>query len=149
MGEHRVNSLGRSKFHEQTTMLLSCHTLQAKMRIRSTPFSGGRKLNLNVSRFTFYLLPSAQGLPAFHSQWLKNGKGLLSHKLRPPFTMRLIAHLTWEHQVQPMQASGYDQMQRTSRRCPSLRRDGRPTLRIRQTNLPCSSELSHRRFSPP
>ena len=147
MSERPFDSISRYKCHEQTTMLFSRHTLQAKMQIRSTPFSEGRKLNLNVSRFTVDLLRSAKAFLAFNLQWLQNGKGLLSHKLRSPFTMRSIIHLTWERQVQSMQASEYDQMQRTSRQCPSLRRDGRPTSPIRQTNLSWSLPLRHRRFS--
>ena len=128
-------------------MLFSRHTSQATMQTRSTLFSEGRKLNLDVSRFNLCLLQSAKFLLAFNSQWLQNGKGLLSHKLRSPFTMQLITHFSWERQVQSMQVSEYVQMRRTSRRCPSLRRDGRRTLRIRQTNLSCSLVLWHRKFS--
>ena len=129
-------------------MFFSRHTLQARMPIHLIPSSEGKKLNLNVSRFNLYLLLNANGLLAFNLQWLQNGKGLLSHKLRPPFTMQLVSYLTWERQVESMQESKYDQMQRTSRRCPSLRRSGRPTSPILQTNLLWSLPLWHRRFLP-
>ena len=94
MGEHPVGSLDHSKCHEQTTTLFPRHTLQAKMQIHSTPFSEGRKLNLNVSRLTLSLLPSVKRILAFDAQWLQNGKGLLSHKLRSHFTMQLITNLS-------------------------------------------------------
>ena len=72
----------------------------------------------------------------------------MSHKLRSPFTMQLITHLSWKRQVQSMQVSEYDQIQRTSRRCRSSKRDGRLTSRIPQTNLSCSLALWHRRYPP-
>ena len=96
MGEYSVDSLDCSKCREQTTMLSPYHTSQATMQIRSTSFSEGKKLNLNVSDFILYLRRNAKVLLAFNSQWLQNGKGLLSHKLRSPFTMQLTAHLSWE-----------------------------------------------------
>ena len=104
MGEGPLDSLSRSKCREQTTMESSRHTLQAKMQIRSIPFFEGRKLNLNVSKFTLIFYRVTKALLAFNSQWLQNGKGLLSHKLRPPFTMQLISYLTSERQVDWMQA---------------------------------------------
>ena len=81
-------------FYSNGAKIRPWHTLQVKMLICLTPFSEGRKLNSNVSRFALYLLPSAKDLLAFDSQRLQNGKGLPSHKLRPRFTMQLITHLT-------------------------------------------------------
>jgi len=83
-------------FYSNGAKIRPWHTLQVKMLICLTPFSEGRKLNSNVSRFALYLLPSAKDLLAFDSQRLQNGKGLPSHKLRPRFTMQLITHLTWD-----------------------------------------------------
>ena len=64
MGEYPLDNLNRSKCHEQTIMVFPPHTLQAKMQIRSIPFSEGRKLNLNVSKFTLHPWPSAKGPPS-------------------------------------------------------------------------------------